>query len=101
MSSRGEMKISLREMTYFSINSMKLEKEAWSSTCAYIFVSEVLQKLQLAICSLCENGSAERFHNFFDSDILVCELISGRAIDRLWVRDLKSKRYGGIQYRAY
>lgn len=48
---------------------------------AYIFMFEVLQQLQLPVCSFCENWSAEGFHDLLDSYILVCELISCRAVD--------------------
>lgn len=57
---------------------------------------EVLQELQLAVCSLCENRSAERLHNLLDSDILVCELISCRAVGNHWLVKAALPCYGCI-----
>lgn len=48
----------------------------------YIFVSEMLEKLQLAISTLGKDGSAKRLHNLLDGDILVRELIAGGAVWR-------------------
>ena len=50
----------------------------WS---AYVFVPEVLQKLQLSIRTLGEDWSAERLHDLLDSNILVCQLVACRAIE--------------------
>ena len=45
----------------------------------YILMSEVLEKFELTVSTLGEDGSAEGLHNLLDGDILVGELISGRA----------------------
>ena len=42
---------------------------------AHIFVSEVLQELQLSVCALGQDWSAERLHDLLDSHGLVGELI--------------------------
>jgi len=70
MSSNGEMKMSLRLMTY------GCSAEAPGIVCAtYILMSEVLQQLQLPVCPLRQNWSAEGLHDLFDRDRLAGELI--------------------------
>lgn len=97
MSSRGEMKISLREMTCESPN-VSMERRVsssassswlddamrWSDSLesAYIFVSEMLEQLQLAVRPLSEHRRAKGLHDLLDGDILVGELVSRRAIWR-------------------
>jgi hypothetical protein len=49
---------------------------------AYIFVSEVLEQLQLTVRPLSEYGRAEGLHDLLDGDILVGELVSRRAVWR-------------------
>lgn len=55
------------------------------SGAAHVFVSEVLEQLELSVCSLRENGGTEWFHNLLDSNILVGELVSGGAAEVLQV----------------
>lgn len=97
MSSRGEMKMSLREMTCvapqplarpnhpgtagFTTNTAS-QRAGDVRTGAYIFVSEMLEQLQLAIRPLSEYRRAKGLHNLLDGDILVGELVSRRAIWR-------------------
>lgn len=42
-------------------------------------MSEMLEEFKLAVGSLGEDGSAKWLHDLLDGDILVGELISGRA----------------------
>ena len=44
-----------------------------------ILVLQVLQQLQLSVRSLGKHRCAERLHDLLDGDILVGELVSGRA----------------------
>lgn len=55
-----------------------------------VFMLEVFEQLELSVGTFGQNRSAERLHDFLDSDILVRELIAGRAI----VRDQVSKARG-------
>lgn len=45
----------------------------------YVLMSQVLEQLQLTVCSLGENGSAEGLHNLLDGNILVGKLVTGGA----------------------
>lgn len=45
-----------------------------------IFVLEMLEQLQLAVCPLGEHRRAERLHDLLDGDILAGELVLGRAV---------------------
>ena len=76
MSSSGEMKMSLRLMTCHPLGP---HSQISPSRAAHILVSEVLEKLQFAVCALGENRGAERFHDLLDGDGLVGELILRRA----------------------
>ena len=71
MSSSGDMKMSLKLMT--------LEESARCfSVCGpicYIFVPQMLKKLQLSVCPLGQDRGAERLHNLLDRHSLVRELI--------------------------
>jgi len=42
-------------------------------------MSEVLEQLELSICSLGEDGRAERLHDLLDGNILIRELVAGGA----------------------
>lgn len=42
-------------------------------------MSQVLEQLELTVCSLGENGSAEGLHNLLDGNILVGKLVTGGA----------------------
>jgi len=80
MSSNGEMKISLNDMTFST--SVRLPKSMrgrkWATD---ILVLQVLQELQFAICSLGEDWRAEGLHDLLDGDILAGQLVSGRAVE--------------------
>ena len=78
MSSRGEMKISLRLMTccLFSEDSRWTRKGGNS----YVLVAQVLEQLQLTVCALGQDRRAEGLHNLLDCDRRSSELILGRAV---------------------
>lgn len=72
MSSRGEIKTSLRLMIYDRILS-KLKKERKKATSnEYIFVLDMFEQLQLAIGTFTEDRSTERFHDLLDRDGSAC-----------------------------
>lgn len=80
MSSSGEMKMSLSEMTCVdevrNCIGAATRIAAWTN----IFVLQVLQQLELSVCPLCQHRCAEGLHNLLDGDILVCKLIPRRAV---------------------
>jgi hypothetical protein len=78
MSSRGEMKISLRLMTCCLFS----EVSRWSrkSGKAYVLVAQVLEQLQLTVCALGQDRRAEGLHDLLDCDGRSSELILGRAV---------------------
>ena len=43
--------------------------------CSYVLVAQMLEKLQLAVCALGQNGCAEGLHNLLDRDGRRGELI--------------------------
>jgi len=45
-------------------------------------MAKVLEQLQLAVGTLRENRSAERFHDLLDRDRLASQLIARRAVER-------------------
>lgn len=71
MSSSGDMKMSLKLMT--------LENSARSTSgcgpISYIFMPQMLKKLQFSVCPLGQDRSAEGFHDLLDRHSLVRELI--------------------------
>lgn len=73
MSSNGEMKMSLRLMT-FTQSACVLRGNC---VFLYILVTEVLEKLQFSIGALGENRSAERLHDLLDSHSLPGKLVFG------------------------
>ena len=75
MSSRGEMKMSLRLMTYLFVRPFPRSAHLYTD----IFVSEMLEKLQFTVSSFGEDRRAEGLHNLLDSHGLVCELVLRRA----------------------
>lgn len=75
MSSRGEMKMSLKLMI-FALSAGTLARV---EPVPYILVSEMFEKLQLAVGSFGEDRSTEGFHDLFDGDGLTGELIFRRA----------------------
>ena len=74
MSSRGEMKMSLKLMTcyLFSETAQICPKRGAAS---YILMAQMLEKLQLAVCALGQNGCAEGLHDLLDCDGRRGELI--------------------------
>lgn len=49
---------------------------------AHVLMLEVLEQLELTICTLGKHGGAEGLHDLLDRDILVGELISGGTVER-------------------
>ncbi len=79
MSSRGEMKISLRLMTcnMFSGHARGSQGRGVSS---YVLMAQVLQKLQFAVCALGKDRRAEGLHDLLDRDSRAGELVLGRTV---------------------
>jgi hypothetical protein len=44
---------------------------------------EMLEELELSVCTLGQNWSAERLHDLLDGNILVGELIAGGAAESM------------------
>jgi hypothetical protein len=64
---------------------------------AYILVAEVLEQLQLSVGSLSEDRCAEGLHDLLDGDILVRELVAGRATS---IQQSAPARHPGSRHRA-
>jgi hypothetical protein len=71
MSSSGEMKMSLKLMTCARQICFPVARRH-----AHVFVLEVLEELQLAVCALGQDWGTERLHNLLYGHGLVRELIS-------------------------
>ena len=54
-----------------------------------VLVLDVLEKLELAISALAEDGGGEGLHDLLDSDRRACELVFGGASRDARVRDGK------------
>lgn len=67
--------MSLRLMTF----AVSADAPSAVGKATNILVSEVLEELELAVCSLRQDRSAERLHDLLDGDGLTSELILGRA----------------------
>lgn len=83
MSSSGEMKMSLKLMTckksvyiYIYIVIIIIIVIIMGT---YIFMSQVLEQLELSIGPLGQDRRAERLHDLLDGDGLVCQLVFGGA----------------------
>jgi hypothetical protein len=74
ISSRGEMKMSLRLMTYGGVST---EIDIAGLGVANILVLQVLEKLQFSVCALRQDGGAEGLHDLLDGHGLVGELVLG------------------------
>jgi hypothetical protein len=74
MSSRGEMKMSLKLMICPTSEFVFARVGLWY---AYILVSEMLEQLQFAVCALRQDRSAEGLHDLLDGHGLAGELILG------------------------
>lgn len=70
------MKISLKLMIYSRSGIPSPQPRVGE---AHILVSEVLQELQLSVCALGQDRSAEGLHDLLDGHGLAGELILGRA----------------------
>jgi hypothetical protein len=71
MSSRGEMKMSLSEITLTHVSNRDNGEYILKQT--DIFVFQVLKKFEFTICSLGQNWGAEGFHNLLYGHILSSE----------------------------
>ena len=70
--------MSLREITLeLSARAM----DGGTSAFTNILMPQMLQQLQLPICSLGKHGSAKWLHDLLDGNILVGKLVSRRAED--------------------
>jgi len=78
MSSSGEMKMSLKLITFGA--------SACSFACIvvhpYILMTQMFEKLQFSVGAFRQDRGAERFHYFLDGDSLTGELIFRRAIEK-------------------
>lgn len=72
--------MSLSEMTYIIVSVYALMTDYVSKLATYIFMTQMLQKLQLPISSLRQDWCAERLHDFFYGDRLICQFVFCRAI---------------------
>ena len=79
ISSKGEIKMSLNEMTCHVLALVACRGPCCLQGDSHILVSQVFQQLQLAVCSFGENGSAEGLHYLFHRDRLGSKLILCRA----------------------
>ena len=83
MSSRGEMKMSLKLMTCGRRTDESAESSHTISQTVEvgtnIFVTKVFQELQFSVCPFCEHGGAKWLHDFLDGDGLVCQLVASRT----------------------
>ena len=77
MSSRGEMKMSLRLMTCGTSQMHWSSEKKFSNT--HILMPQMLQELQLAVGAFGKDRCAERLHDLLDSNSLVCELVLCRT----------------------
>jgi hypothetical protein len=73
MSSSGEMKMSLRLITFMQ-SACVLRGNCVS---LYILVTEMLEKLQFSIGTLGKDWSAERLHDLLDCHRLPSKLVFG------------------------
>lgn len=74
MSSRGEMKMSLRLIIY-RLSRYARKGLEWTN----VFMAEVLEQLELTIGSFRQDWGAKGFHDLLDSDRLVGELVFCRT----------------------
>jgi len=75
ISSNGEIKISLKLMTCQVVRNGDCAR----TLIAHIFVSQMLKKLQFAVCSFGQDGGAEGLHNLLDCHGLAGELVFRRT----------------------
>ena len=95
MSSRGDMKISLKLMTFArSVSKLMMY---WGS---YIFMSEMLQEFELSVGPLREDGCTEGLHDFFDRHGLACQLVLCRTIRHPSVHDTAESMVLIISYQT-
>jgi len=83
MSSSGEMKMSLRLITCCLSSALALYRAPQYPGIAgvptYVLMLQMLEQFQLTVCSLGQDGCAERLHDLLHRHSLPCELILRRA----------------------
>lgn len=97
MSSRGEMKMSLRLMTYHCASEPTSNAEGKYCMSSHIFVPQMLQELEFSVGTLGQDGGAKRLHNLFDGHGLASELIFCRAV----ICQYSHKRAGEKKLNTY
>jgi hypothetical protein len=73
MSSKGEMKTSLRLMIWREQGIGRGFK--WRNLCTDVFMLDVLEEFELAVGAFGEDRRAEGFHDLLDGDGCACELV--------------------------
>lgn len=76
MSSKGEMKMSLKLMICAAV---RICRPCNAGCCPYVLVSQVLEQLQLAVGALRKDRSAEWLHDLLDRHGLAGELVLRRT----------------------
>lgn len=72
------MKMSLSVMTWSKVRSSETNQLCEHSV-THVLVFQVLEQLELSVCTLRQNRCAEGLHDLLNSNILVGELIAGGA----------------------
>lgn len=80
ISSRGEMKTSLRLITCCVVQRRCCSPEGGGGCERYIFMLQVLEQLQLSVGALGQDRCAEGLHNLLDRNRLSRKLILGRTV---------------------
>jgi hypothetical protein len=89
MSSKGDMKMSLRLMTWQ--DSARSHFDLQES--AHIFMSKVFEEFQLAVGSFRQYRRGERLHDLLHSNGLLGELVFGRADESISIFQWTSQRW--------
>lgn len=76
MSSRGDMKMSLRLII---LDTISPGNPSVAGLVPYILVAKMFQEFELAVGSLCQDGGTEWFHDLLDGNSLSSKLIFCRA----------------------
>jgi hypothetical protein len=77
ISSRGDMKMSLREMTCARGSAVRKSDAGYPAT--HVLMFQMLQQLQFPVCSLGQDRGAEGLHDLLDGHALPGELVFGGA----------------------
>jgi len=74
--------MSLREMICMLFSDCVLSSPAIVLVSPYVFVSQVFEEFELAVCSLRKDRGTEWLHDLLDSHRLAGELVFGRTGNR-------------------